>query len=598
MRLLGTVARGVGPLLIAALGGCAWFGGDEDASEQSGAKPETGPKAVIEVTGVEGDLANNVELFVSIASENCDAPEWRVERLLKRVENEASDAVRAYGYYEPEIQYELDRVDECWHLRVAVEPGEPVRIDSVVLVFDGDASEDEAFEGLVDRLPIKTADVLNHASYEAAKRQIATLAADRGYFDGRFRTSEFRVDVPAHSASVVFEYDAGQRYDFGAFTIVQDALRPQLVERMFDSPEGQPYSAATLNLANRQLSDTGYFADVIVRPNREAASAHAVPVTVTLEPLPQHSFTAGAGYSTDVGPRVRLGYENRRLNKRGHRWSARAEASALMQDIQFEYGIPLRDPRVEWLTVLAGYEREDSDNVRNRAARLGLRQTKKRPRNWLETRFLDFNDDDFDVGDQRGRTTMLVPGISWSRTEVDNRLDAGRGWRVSFDMRGALDGALSDASLFRAHLTGDWLRRLPWSGRVLTRAEVGALATPDFAEMPPAQRFFAGGDLSVRGYGYRDLGPTDSSSDAIGGRYVLTGSFEYEHPIKGAFSGAAFVDAGNVSEDIGFPDGFGVGVGLGVRWRSPVGPVRMDIAHPLRLSDDAFQIHLRLGPDL
>lgn len=588
--------RGVLLLPGALLAGCAWFGGEEEPQAEADRRPK--PKTVVEVTGVSGDLAENVKLFVSLASENCDAARWRVERLLDRVDAEASDAVRAYGFYSPAVDRELDRINDCWRLRVNIDKGEPVLIEDVQFALSGEANDDRAFDGLKERLPVKPGAVLNHAVYESAKSRVASLAAQRGYFDGKFTRSEFRVDAQARSATVEFAYDSGPRYSFGKFEVDQDVLNPELIERMYDSPAGGFYDASQLTTLNSQFSDTGYFGDVIVRPDRDGAANREVPVTVRLEPLPQHSFSAGVGYATDVGPRVRVGYENRRVNRRGHRWSARAEGSALAQDVQAEYGIPLEDPKDEWFTARAGYKLENSDNVENRSARIGVRQTKKRPWNWLETRYIDLTDDDFEVGDQRGHATLLVPGISWSRTEVDDRLDPSRGWRANLDVRGAVEPVLSDASLFRVHLTADWLRRFSWGGRVLTRGEAGALVSSDFDQMPPSQRFFAGGDLSVRGYSYRELGPRDSSSDAIGGRYVLTGSFEYEHPIKGAFSGAMFVDAGNVSDEPSFPEGFGVGVGLGVRWRSPVGPVRLDVAHPLNMSDDVVQIHFRLGPDL
>jgi translocation and assembly module TamA len=123
------------------------------------------------------------------------------------------------------------------------------------------------------------------------------------------------------------------------------------------------------------------------------------------------------------------------------------------------------------------------------------------------------------------------------------------------------------------------------------------MAVRNFDDLPPSQRYFTGGDTSVRGYAYQALGPKDSVGNVIGGRYLAVASLEYEHPLKKNWSAAAFVDTGNAFSK-SFDEDLKTGVGVGVRWQSPIGPVRIDIAHPLDDRDTRFRVHLRLGPDL
>ena len=462
----------------------------------------------------------------------------------------------------------------------------------------GEASEDEAVTALTAALPVKTGDVVNHASYEQTKRQISSLASERGYLDGRFTLSELRVDTSRRKAVVRLEYDSGRRYLFGPLNVEQSSLRPELVNAFIEYEEGAPYDSSTLVAINRALSDSGYFAQVDVRPRTDQPEDNRIPVDVTLTPRKPHQFTASAGVSTDIGPRIRLGYENRRLNRRGHRLSSRISASPVQSDITTEYRIPLKDPRSEWLSFEGGAQVEDTDTSETTSFKLAVRQTKKRRWEWLETRFIEASRENFDVGTQSGVTTLVTPGLSWSRAVSEARLRPRWGHRIYLEVRGGLDSLLSDTSFGHSRLNAGWIKGLPWDGRVIVRGEAGGLIVDDFDVLPPSQRFFTGGDTSVRGYEYQSLGPTDSAGNVVGGKYLLVGSIEYEHPIVNRWSAAVFADAGNAFSDTDSNEGFKVGIGFGVRWTSPIGPVRLDLAFPLDDDDDDFRIHLRLGPDL
>jgi translocation and assembly module TamA len=321
-------------------------------------------------------------------------------------------------------------------------------------------------------------------------------------------------------------------------------------------------------------------------------------VDVTLTPRKPHQFTASVGASTDTGPRLRLGYENRRLNRRGHRLNGRISASPVQQEITTGYRIPLKDPRSEWLSFEAGVQQEDTDTSDTTGFKLAVRQTKKRRNEWLETRFVEATREKFDVGTQSGViSTLLIPGISWSQAVSEAALKPTWGHRVFFELKGGVDSLLSDTTFARARLSAGWIKGLPWDGRILVRGEAGALSVDEFDVLPPSQRFFTGGDTSVRGYEFQSLGPEDNAGNVVGGKYLLVGSIEYEHPILNKWSAAVFTDAGNAFSDTHSNQGFKVGIGFGVRWTSPIGPIRLDLAHPVG-ETPLFRIHFRLGPDI
>jgi translocation and assembly module TamA len=585
-------------LLIAVLIGgpvaCARLGlGGTDAA---GDEPPAAPRVDVVVEGVEGRLAENVRIHLAIAAEVCDAPQWRVERLLARAPADAERGLRALGHYRPEVTTALERIGDCWQAVVRVDPGPAVEVARVDTRVEGEGRDDPAFSELLGRLPVQVGETLDHARYERAKQAIAGLAAERGYLDGDYLSSRLEVDVARGEAAVVLHYDTGPRYRFGPLEVRQDVLSPRLVDRFIDHEPGADFEASRLAQISRALLDSGYFATADVRPRFDEAEDGAIPIDVGLTARDRHSFEAGVGVTTDTGPRVRFGYENRRINRHGHRARARALFSIVEQELTSDYSIPLADPRAEWLSFQAGLRRKDTDDQRSQAAQLGVRQTKLRG-SWLETRSLDFTRDSFTVGRQSGTASLLIPGLSWLRTVADDELRPRRGHRLLFEVSGASDALLSDTSFVRSRAAATWVRGLPWqNGRLIARGELGALWTERFRALPPSQRFFAGGDNSVRGYGFESLAPRDDRGEIVGGRYLATASLEYEHAIRERWAIAGFVDTGGAF-DGSFGQGLSTGIGAGIRWQSPVGPVRLDIAHPLD-KDDLVRIHLRLGPDL
>ncbi|MCP5150962.1 MAG: outer membrane protein assembly factor [Ectothiorhodospiraceae bacterium] len=581
--------------MATVLGGCARVRDvltpGKPEAERSGP-----PRVEVVARGLDPELEENLRGHLAIAAEPCDAPDWRVERLARRVPDDAARALRAFGYYAPSVRHELARTADCWRLTVDVERGAPVRITEVDVRVEGPAAADPEFTPTLGTLAVREGQVLRHPDYDGAKSKLAGRAAELGYLDARFTRSELRVDPARGEASVHLHLDSGPRYRLGALHVDQDALDSDLVRRIAAWPEGEPYSAERVTAVDRALADSGYFDGVRLRPRLDAPEGDRVPVDLALTPRKQHEFLVGGGVTTDTGPWLRLGYENRRLNRSGHRLQLKLEGSLTERKADAEYQVPLGDPRSEWLGIRAGARQADTDSFDTTAYRLGVRSTHRRGR-WLETRFVDLGREDFEIGGQSRLGTFLVPGVSWARTQSDDPVRPLRGFRLSLELSGTSEALASDTSFARARLSAGLVRGVGSAGgRVLARADLGAMWVDDFDRLPPTYRFFAGGDNSLRGHDIDTLGPTDAAGRVVGGRYLAVGSLEYEHPVRERWSVAAFVDAGNAfGADL---DGdVEIGVGAGVRWQSPVGPMRVDLAHPVG-GEETVRLHLRLGPDL
>ena len=452
---------------IALTSGCATLvdaskkllGQNRDNEESASNSPP--PTVEITISGVEQAVRTNIGAHLSLSSETCDAPEWRVVRLAEKGEGEVREALRALGFYEPQaINVVLGESETCWTASVDVAPGEAVLIASVEARLEGDGADAVGFVAHLESLPVRVGERLSHSDYESAKRAIANYAIEHGFLDGRFITSRLSVDVSNHTAHVEFVYAPGDRYRLGKLTIEQQHLEQDLVERLAAYEEGEPYETSEIIELNRRLSESGYFGQVDVKPRLERPEDGAIPVDVTLTPRKKHAFTAGAGITTDGGPRLRLGYDNRWFNPAGHRWSMHSTVSLIEQSLDGEYRIPLADPRKEWLSFQAGLQREDTDTSQTNAAKLGLAKTRQRG-NWLETFFLSLTYDDFKVGRQKGTALLLTPGISYATSRSDNRLRTTDGYRLFAEIRGGHENVGSDVSFLRAFGSAGWVHGLP-----------------------------------------------------------------------------------------------------------------------------------------
>ncbi len=537
---------------------------------------------------------------LSLADAPCDAPSWRIRRLTRKADPEVRDALEAYGYYNPAIAIESTAEQGCWLVRIDIDPGEPVRLRSVDVAVAGEAAGDAAFGRLLKSQPLKPGARLDHPAYERLKKAFADLARQKGYFAGAFPESRIDIYTQENAADIALRYDSGPRYRFGAVSFEQDVVRPDLVERFVNFAPGDPYDGTRITDFYNALLTTGYFASVDLRTEPQPPPDLEVPVSVVLTAAKRQVYTLGVGYSTDKGPKFRAGYTNRRLNASGHQLDSQLELSRVESTVGLSYRLPRQDPRVEWLSVDAGYRHEDTTAKRADTYKVGLKEFRRRPGGWIETRFIDASVEDFTIADEDSREFLLIPGLSWTHTVPDSlaitRPDQGH--RLTFRLSGTSEWLSSDSEFLQADFFAKLIVPVWSGGRLLLRGEAGATLQDKFRTLPASVRYFAGGDYSVRGYDYQTLAPTDDQGKVLGGSHKLVGSVELDQRVSPNWSVAAFIDSGNAFDKFANVT-LKTGVGAGLRWYSPLGPVRVDVAFPLDSdAPDSWRLHITLGPDL
>jgi translocation and assembly module TamA len=554
----------------------------------------------VEVDGVKRDLERNIRSNLSLEKLDKDErTEERIRRLHADAPDEIEEALQPFGYYRPQVRSELRQEGDEWIARYEVDPGPPVKIASVDLQITGDGANDPRFRDLEARFPVRQGEVLYHPDYEQGKTALENLAAEEGYLDAAFQANEVRVSMARYRADVVLHYNTGPRYRFGEVRFNQDVLDPALLEGYVNFKPGEPLDVNKVLELQNALSDSPYWSRVEVVTRQDQAKGLEVPIDVDLVPSKTMRFSGGVGYGTDSGARVNGAWELRRLNRRGHRAEAEVRVSQIDQSLRTSYMIPGPYPRTDVLSLNTAYEREETDTAFSETGLVGAQLTQSR-HGWREALSLNLQREDFEVGLDKGISNLLVPGASWERVKADDRIFATKGYRLLAAFQGADASLLSDSTFLQGDLQGKVIRTLGEQNRIIGRAEVGYTVTNEFRELPPRFRFFAGGDRSVRGFAYQSLGRLDEAGNVIGGESLMVASLEYERwfpEIWGQKLGAAvFFDTGNASQSFG-----GVlarGAGVGVRWRSPIGPIRADVAWGLSEPGRPLRFHLNIGPDL
>lgn len=529
--------------------------------------------------------------MLSLNNQECKTPEWRVRAFFADADKEIDLAMRAVGYYHATVKKSLKFDSDCWMADFDIDPGPLVILKNIDVRIEGEARDDQDFSQLSKKFA-RVGDPLNHGRYEKMKSQIESLALERGYLQGKFTKAELRVDKNANSAQIELIYDSGRRSRFGPVSIHQDILKPEFVEKFIEIDPNAPYSSDPLVETYDNLSKSNYFEQVDIRPDTGRDDL-TVPVAINLTPKPKHHYTFGLGFDTDIGPLVEGSYSNRRINRRGHFFDSSLNLSPVQSLADVEYSVPLTRPASDFFSLGAGLKHNDTESFNSTTAKLSSRIKHNFDSGWKQTLYLDYLYEDYTTGTESNSTFLLVPGGSWLRSVADNTLRPTRGHRLEFNISGSYKNPISDVSFIQGSISAVWRHPVPWDGIFIGRTDLGATLVDQFEKLPTTLRFYAGGMNSIRGYEYKELGPKDDLGNVVGGRFLGVISAEYEKAILEDWAIATFVDAGNAFnlDNINVK----IGTGLGVRWYSPIGPVRVDFGVPLSESNTSFQIHFAAG---
>ncbi len=555
----------------------------------------------IKIEGVEGEVLSNVRNSLSIARETTqkDKPSLSkqdIQRLHNKAKKEIQQALQPFGYYQPTIDSSLTKTEKRWFAQYSIEPGAQVIIGNVSILIEGPGQNEGRVKQLTADTPLIVGETLNHQDYSTFKQTLYDTVFDLGYIDARYEKSELRVDIKNQKADIAFVLQSGPKYFFGDVKVNQSAVHQSLIDRLILIDTKTPFNTDRLLELQLRLIDTGYFSNAEITVEREAALNQRIPVTINMTPSKKLKYSTSIGYGTDTGPRVGLGVLNRRVNKYGHNLRYSIRLSQIESNLSAQYSIPIGNINSESIDLFANADQQNVNDTEAIQYSVGTSLNKNL---WKgRARFsLTLIQEEFSFDNEPEQTAnLLIPGIKYTRKKADNTLFTRKGYSLSADVHGGVESSLSETTFINANLSGRSVIPLNSRSRLLSRLELGVISTDEFDSLPPSERFFTGGSQSVRGYDYKDIGPVNSFGNNIGGQYLIAGSIEADYLLWGNYGMAIFYDAGDAAEDQQVS--LKKSAGIGFRYRSAVGMIRVDFAHPFDDPDENFRFHISIGPDL
>ncbi|GEM_PF-158354 len=612
----------------------------------------------LDIQGIDGELLNNVRAHLALAKFKADESlsATRIKRLFKHAEQQTRLALQPLGYYRPEIKAELIEpadTQKAWQVLIQVNAKDAIRLHRVHLEILGEAQQDAEFNALMQKLPLQLGAVLRHDLYEQSKKGLRDLAEMRGYFDAHWLQSRIEINPDTYQATAFLQFEAGTRYRFGTLHFQQERFAEGFLQAFLPFHSGDFYHNEKLLDLQARLSNSDYFDNIEIIPQRRHTAEGAwVDLDIRLTPKTQRAYRGRLGYGTDTGLRVALDMQWRYLNRYGHRllpnigWSQ--NRNRYLADVR--YLIPTSDDQADYLETTLAYRAEDfkssdislSDNAASgtgvngstRVVDLSLALNKYQPRLFFgqrldelwslsyltesyellpllfsqtEQAFLaqleNSQAESLNLAPLRPNYALLYAGVSWLYQHSDDPIYTLNGEQLKFSLKGAVKGAGSNVSFWQARLESHLIRRLHERGRLIMRSDFAYTKAETLSvldnlfqsnDLPKALQFRTGGDRSVRGYSFEEI--DGGAQTLVSGKHLVTASLEYEYRLFDEWSLGVFYDAGNVFNNFDKVR-LKQGTGVGVRWHSPVGLVRLDLGYALDKSQGRWRIHLNVGPD-
>src|SRR5690348_6571289 len=559
----------------------------------------------VTISGIDKDMAAAVRanLTASQYANRNDVSATQARVFADDAAAQAATALQPYGYYNAEVASDLQHQGSQWTLNLRVTPGPPTRVAKLDLQVPDIALKLAPVRYAVRNFHPKAGEPMVDGTYEGSKGAIASALLETGWLDAKATEHKVAVTRADNRADIHLHYDVGERYKLGEVSFTGSQFAPGFLQRYVPWESGDWYSQSNLLALQQALTDADYFSIVDVEPEVARAKDHVVPVKVEVAPAKRTVYTAGLFVGTDTGPGVRAGIRRRWINRLGHTLDNEVLIAQRLKTAQVVYGIPRPGKDHASFNLGIGYRDENTKTSKSRTFSIAANAT----RDWhgfVRTLGVHLLSGTFTVGNsrsdvnipgvERGNSTLIYPEIGLTKKVADNPLFVRNGYSINLIGRA---GPGIDTRFAQALADVVWIHALGRRDRLILRGYAGITSVQDFCKLPPQLRFFAGGDRSIRGYAYQAIGPRNSYGLVIGGKRLLVGSATIEHYFTRDWGMAAFVDSGDAFNGSDFHARTGAGVGL--RWRSPVGMVRVDVGVPINNPYyHGAQLHIVIGPDL
>jgi len=586
--------------------------GDKDNKDEK--KAERRDAFTVDVRGpetVRDYLALHLEIQRYRELDDLGATE--ISRLMVAAETNARELLGTLGYFTPTLTLELNETPEGAkaprEIVITVAPGELTQVSNVQISYAGPIADDAAAEAQRDAIrtgwALRVGLPFTQQAWDDAKTTALRSLTAKRFPTGNIEVSRAEVDADRSEARLGVTYQSGPAYKFGPL-VLRGLQRydPDGARRIARLPTGTDYDQQKLLDAQQRLASSGYYDSVFLTLDTESGNPLAAPVVAQLREAPLQKVVMGAGFTTDNGPRLSIDHIHNQLPLLGWRAVSRLSVDNDIKSLGTEWNAIPNDRGWRWFTG-GELKREASGSYIVDSGR--LRGGRNKSSDHIDrSYFLQY-----DYAQNRGTNappsaSAVTANWGWTGRYFDNNAAPTRGHALALEV--AAGYTLTGQQLPFTRTYARWLGIVPIGAaedtetrarrsRLQLRVEAGAVAAKESAQIPSTLMFLTGGDTTVRGYSYKQIGTVRADGQTIAGRYLGVASVEWQRPFVyngklTEWESVVFVDAGAVADKPGElkPK---VGVGVGARWRSPVGPVQADLAYGV--DSKKFRLHLRLG---
>ena len=549
------------------------------------------------------DVINNIKSYLG------ESPNTELERIsfLHSAEPNTIKALQALGYYQPHIDLIIDKENnnDLWKVNIDIVLNAPTLINSVDVLINNEASNDDAFNLITSNLLIKKNDKLNHSTYEKVKADILAVGLQRGYFDGRFDVAQIAI-TPNNTADIKLIYNSGKRYTFGDIKFINNTINSNIINKLIPFNTGENYQLSKLQELQNNLEQTQYFNNIVIIPQKESTSeTHSVPIDVSLTRAKRHYFDVGLGYATDTDYRISASWKTPLVNKYGHKQETRIKYSKINPTGEFTYSMPINNSLKNTIQFRLLVENDDYGDIESNY--WSSKVSKKNIFNDLNSEvYIRYLHEEWDVNSVSDSADYLLFGYSWSYIQRQGSLiDPSNGFSQFYNIEGTHTDISSEATFIKFNARWKYITTIAPRHRLVTRAELGYAYIDESTveELSPSLRFFTGGDQSIRGFHYQSIGPSiidlvNNTNDeiVIGGTRLAVASIEYQYYFTDTIRAAIFFDAGSAFNKEYFSNSYAVGPGI--HYISPIGAIKLDLGYSISEDSPSWRIHLNLGAEL
>lgn len=540
-----------------------------------------------------------------LLEENLDLYRWRgnarmneaqLHRLVQQAPGQIREFLSTEGFYSPRIETRMEHTGHEWTVILDVKPGKPIHVNSFDIQVAGPISEDKSeslarLKKLRSEWRLVPGVAFRHDEWNAAKRNALKILLLDGYPAASIVDSRATVNPEMLSVDLQVIIESGPNFTFGVMEIKGLKRYPDsLIERMSPISPGEPYSQDQLLELQSQLQDTPYFASASISVDIDPKQPDSVPIRVDVIENRSQKLGFGIGMSTDTGARGSIEYRDLNFLDSAQWLGVALKLEQKRQSLGGNLQLPLSDQRFRD-SINTLIEHADIEGVETQKMGLGAKRTFILGN--VETAYglRYFLENQYITGMDKTRSTTLSPSYSWTLHNVNSDLYPTLGYVVNLQADIATRAILSDQDFMRGYIKVVYFYPLGNSDQLTLRGELGAVAASSRIGIPSDYLFRTGGDQTVRGYAYQSLGVQEESA-VVAGRYMEIASAEYTHWFSPQWGGAVFLDGGNAADTSKslIPV---YGYGMGARWKSPVGPLNLDIAYGQKTR--AMRFHFSVG---